>query len=150
MACRQFDTGRTRPYFSGVSQSLLQGNNKFNSLTKLLTSAIRLEGAQVKDVTERESQKAKRENQITTAAAALTVILAAAARQAFAYIGPGAGIGAIGTFFAVIGAVVLLIVGFLWYPVKRMLRKKKPAVAQANIADGSDTMTTKQRSLQLP
>ena len=47
---------------------------------------------------------------------------------ALAYIGPGAGIGAIGTFFAVIGAVVLLIVGFLWYPIKRMLRKKKEPV----------------------
>jgi hypothetical protein len=54
----------------------------------------------------------------------------ATAMPALAYIGPGAGIGAIGTFFAVIGAVVLLIVGFLWYPIKRMLRRNKaPATA---------------------
>ena len=41
---------------------------------------------------------------------------------ALAYIGPGAGLGAIGTFLAVIGAAVLLFVGFVWYPVKRLLR----------------------------
>lgn len=41
---------------------------------------------------------------------------------ALAYIGPGAGLGAIGTFLAVVGAALLLIVGFVWYPVKRLLR----------------------------
>lgn len=75
-------------------------------------------------------------------AVALTVIFAGMASPALAYIGPGAGIGAIGTFFAVIGAVVLLIVGFLWYPVKRMLRKKKQAPVQANTADNSDSTPT--------
>lgn len=44
---------------------------------------------------------------------------------AFAYIGPGAGLSAIGTLLAVIGAFVLLIVGFVWYPVKRLLRGRK-------------------------
>lgn len=44
---------------------------------------------------------------------------------AHAYIGPGAGLGAIGTVLAVIGALFLLVVGFVWYPVKRLLRKKK-------------------------
>ena len=42
--------------------------------------------------------------------------------SALAYIGPGAGLSAIGTFLAVIGAAILLIVGFVWYPVKRLLR----------------------------
>lgn len=74
----------------------------------------------------------------TAFAAVLSVVLASVASPALAYIGPGAGISAIGTFFAVIGAVVLLIVGFLWYPVKRMLRKKKEAPAQASTADNSD------------
>ena len=75
-------------------------------------------------------------------AATLAVMLAGTASPALAYIGPGAGIGAIGTFFAVIGAVVLLIVGFLWYPVKRMLRKKKAAPVQASTADNSDSTPT--------
>jgi hypothetical protein len=41
----------------------------------------------------------------------------------FAYIGPGAGISAIGTVVAFIGAILLAIVGFVWYPMKRMLAK---------------------------
>ena len=44
---------------------------------------------------------------------------------ALAYIGPGAVLSAIGTFVAVIGAFLLLIVGFVWYPVKRLLRGRK-------------------------
>jgi hypothetical protein len=47
---------------------------------------------------------------------------------ALAYIGPGGGLSAIGTAIALIGAILLAIVGFVWYPVKRMLRKKKPAI----------------------
>ena len=45
--------------------------------------------------------------------------------NAFAYIGPGAGITAIGTAIALIGAILLGIVGFVWYPIKRVLAKKK-------------------------
>lgn len=45
---------------------------------------------------------------------------------AMAYIGPGAGLGAIGTLIALIGAVLLAIVGFVWYPIKRMIRRRKP------------------------
>jgi hypothetical protein len=42
-----------------------------------------------------------------------------------AYIGPGAGLGAIGTAIALLVALILLIVGFVWYPVKRLLRRRK-------------------------
>ena len=42
-----------------------------------------------------------------------------------AYVGPGAGLGAIGTVLALIGAVLLAILGFLWYPIKRLLAKRK-------------------------
>ncbi|NOC47428.1 hypothetical protein [Ruegeria sp. HKCCD7559] len=45
---------------------------------------------------------------------------------ALAYIGPGAGLGAIGTLVALVGAVLLAIIGFVWYPVKRMMRRRKP------------------------
>ena len=51
-----------------------------------------------------------------------------AATPALAYIGPGAGIGAIGTVVAVIGTVLLMIVGFVWYPVKRLLKRFKQPV----------------------
>ncbi len=45
--------------------------------------------------------------------------------SALAYIGPGAGLSAIGTVVAVIGAFLFLIVGFVWYPVKRFLRGRR-------------------------
>ena len=48
-----------------------------------------------------------------------------------AYIGPGAGLGAIGTAIALIGAVLLLVVGFVWYPVKRLLRRRKSVAADS-------------------
>lgn len=44
---------------------------------------------------------------------------------AFAYVGPGAGLTVIGTIVAVVGAIFLLIVGFLWYPLKRLIKGKK-------------------------
>lgn len=37
-----------------------------------------------------------------------------------AYIGPGAGITVIGTAVAFVGAVIFAIVGFIWYPLKRL------------------------------
>lgn len=59
----------------------------------------------------------------------LTVIfitlLLAAPQVAVAYIGPGAGIAAIGTVIALIGGILLAIVAFIWYPIKRLLAKIK-------------------------
>ncbi len=42
---------------------------------------------------------------------------------AMAYIGPGAGLSAIGAFLAVIAAVIVALFGFVWYPVKRLVQK---------------------------
>ena len=44
---------------------------------------------------------------------------------AMAYIGPGAGIAAIGTVLAFIAAIMLSIIAFLWYPIKRVVKKFK-------------------------
>jgi hypothetical protein len=38
-----------------------------------------------------------------------------------AYIGPGAGISVVGAAVAFVGAVVFAIIGFVWYPLKRLL-----------------------------
>lgn len=65
---------------------------------------------------------------------AITVLAALAATPAAAYIGPGAGIGALGTVIALFGAIAMLIVGFVWYPVKRMIKGRK-ASAQPDQAD---------------
>jgi hypothetical protein len=46
----------------------------------------------------------------------------------FAYVGPGAGLTAIGTILAFVFAAILSIIGFIWYPIKRILRKRnKPS-----------------------
>jgi uncharacterized membrane protein len=54
---------------------------------------------------------------------------------AHAYIGPGAGLSAIGTLVALIGAILLAIVGFVWYPLKRLLRKNNKTT---NTSDDSN------------
>lgn len=42
---------------------------------------------------------------------------------AFAYVGLGAGLSALGSLFSIIVAVFLMLAGFIWYPVKRLLRR---------------------------
>lgn len=44
-----------------------------------------------------------------------------------AYVGPGLGAGAIGVFLGVIGSILIALFAFLWYPLKRLLRKVKQA-----------------------
>jgi hypothetical protein len=46
---------------------------------------------------------------------------------AAAYIGPGAGLSAIGVVLAMAAALCLAVVGFVWYPVKRLLRRRGSA-----------------------
>lgn len=64
-----------------------------------------------------------------------TVLMVAFPGVALAYIGPGAGITAIGTAIAFVGAILLTIVGFVWYPIKRLLAKLRN---RRNHARGSD------------
>lgn len=51
-------------------------------------------------------------------------LLLAVASPALAYVGPGAGLTAIGAALAFVGAMVLAVVGFIWYPIKRLLRAR--------------------------
>lgn len=46
-------------------------------------------------------------------------------KNVFAYVGPGLGLGAIGAFFGTILAILLGLIGIIWYPVKRMIKKYK-------------------------
>ena len=54
---------------------------------------------------------------------------------AHAYIGPGAGLSALGSLLALLGAVLLIVVGFIWYPVKRVIRRWKAARAAQEHAE---------------
>jgi len=54
-----------------------------------------------------------------------------------AYVGPGLGLGTIIVSLAIVLALVLLVVGFLWYPLKRLIRSKKaPADAHGTAETG--------------
>lgn len=44
---------------------------------------------------------------------------------ASAYVGPGTGLSAIGAFLALVAGVIIAIIGFLWYPIKRLFNRKK-------------------------
>lgn len=54
-----------------------------------------------------------------------------------AYIGPGVGAGAIAAVLGVLGAIALALFGIVYYPVKRLLKKRKQAQekAQAQATD---------------
>lgn len=60
----------------------------------------------------------------------LVLLLVAIPDLALAYVGPGAGLSAIGTLLSLIGAVLLAAVGFIWYPVKRLMKSRRAAAAE--------------------
>ena len=45
--------------------------------------------------------------------------------MAFAYIGPGMGSGAVAAVLGIVAGLSMLVVGVVWYPLKRLLRKIK-------------------------
>lgn len=60
---------------------------------------------------------------------------------AWAYIGPGLGLGAIGAILGTIVAVFLAVIGLFWYPIKSYLKKrasKKAASLSATEAEKTD------------
>lgn len=55
----------------------------------------------------------------------LTVTLLALSQPAYAYLGPGGVVSGIGSLLALIAAVVVAAVGFVWFPIKRLLKRRK-------------------------
>jgi hypothetical protein len=61
---------------------------------------------------------------------AIAAVAAFGPSVAHAYVGPGAGLTAIGTVLALLAALLFALVGFVWYPMKRLLKRsgaKEPA-----------------------
>ncbi|WP_415404577.1 hypothetical protein [Tateyamaria sp. SN3-11] len=56
---------------------------------------------------------------------ALGLAIATLPVAAHAYVGPGAGLTAIGTMVALFAVLVLALVGFVWYPIKRWMGAAK-------------------------
>ena len=57
---------------------------------------------------------------------------------AHAYIGPGTGLSAIGSILAFLSVIVFLIAGFVWFPVKRLLRNRRSRANSQELEQASD------------
>lgn len=60
----------------------------------------------------------------------LLAIALLAAPSAFAYMGPGAGLGMLGSLVAVIGAVLVAVFGIIVLPVRMILKKRRKRATQ--------------------
>lgn len=58
------------------------------------------------------------------------------ASPAQAYLGPGSGLTALGSVIALLGVIGLGILGFLWYPVKRLLKRLRGSQGQESPGTG--------------
>jgi len=61
-----------------------------------------------------------------------------ASANANAYVGPGLGLGVLGVLLGGIAAVLLAVVGIVWYPAKRLLKKSRAARNEADESDAED------------
>lgn len=66
----------------------------------------------------------------------LFVVLSLTA-PAFAYVGPGAGLSAIGSVLSFLGVIVLLAAGYVWYPIKRLIKGRGQSRESLNAAPGA-------------
>lgn len=53
------------------------------------------------------------------------LVMMAEPQPLLAYVGPGAGLSAIGAFLAVVVGILSALFGFLWYPLKRILKNRR-------------------------
>jgi Na+/melibiose symporter-like transporter len=63
----------------------------------------------------------------TAAQVIALILLLGTAWPAQAYVGPGAGLTAVGAFLAMIAAVLVSLVAFVWLPIRRRLRGEAAA-----------------------
>lgn len=68
--------------------------------------------------------------------AAIGLLLVATAAEA--YVGPGLGLGVLGAILGGLAAVLLAILGVVWYPLKRLLRKRKRVEQAAEQGQGTE------------
>jgi len=71
---------------------------------------------------------------LTLAVAAVLIGLQAGVAQA--YIGPGVATGALAAVVGVIGSIFLVLFAVIYYPVKRLLKRRKAATGDSS---GTDT-----------
>jgi hypothetical protein len=75
---------------------------------------------------------------------ASAVLVMAVTHPAYAYLGPGGVVSGLGSLLALVAAVLMAIVGFLWFPIKRMLKRNRGT--QNTASSTSKTGSSKQDS----
>jgi hypothetical protein len=65
------------------------------------------------------------------------VLLLFSTAAAHAYVGPGLGLGVLGAILGALLTVILAIAGVVWYPIKRMLKKKNEARVAGDTGDAN-------------
>lgn len=63
--------------------------------------------------------------------------LAVSATTAEAYIGPGVGAGALAAVLGVLGSIFLALFAVIYYPIKRLMKRRKSAAVDASDDRGS-------------
>jgi hypothetical protein len=51
------------------------------------------------------------------------------------YIGPGSGLSAVGALIAVVAGLFFAVFGFIWYPVKRLMRSNRKTEGPVAVAE---------------
>jgi hypothetical protein len=72
-------------------------------------------------IARKDHSKVRRMKAATSIASA--VILIVLSPDASAYVGPGLGAGALAAVLGVVGGLLMLVVGVVWYPLKRVIRR---------------------------
>lgn len=67
------------------------------------------------------------------------LLLLTAPTDANAYMGPGLGLGLISVALGFIGSIILGFFAVLWYPVKRLLRRRRQAKARPTPSKPEET-----------
>lgn len=85
------------------------------------------------------------DRKLATSAAA-TLSLALIASPAHAYMGAGAGLSALGSMLSFVGVFLLMVLGFVWFPLKRAIKKMTGKSEQAQDAASEKPAETEAES----
>ena len=61
----------------------------------------------------------------------VAILLCCASTDALAYVGPGGGLSIAGSVLALVIAIIAAIFGFVWYPLKRLIRRMRGEASAA-------------------
>jgi hypothetical protein len=74
----------------------------------------------------------------------VAVLLLTLTSPANAYLGPGGVVSGLGSFLALVAAVLVAIVGFLWFPIKRLIKRRRGMQDSAGNRQGNNISGKKQ------